>query len=259
MTSLHEQQKDSQQRASQHRLPSPARRYLRQPLVIGWLWLTGCFRRLARHWQSLGHRRKSLEAGAVLAVFALVATYVVINLSGSSGSDSASVSAGSGKSVIKDFSPAHRSSSSDTPEAALAAMRLPHGLAIMLRKWDTGRGGAALAAVSSNLGSATQAAGNKRYVLMRPACASLAAAVTEAKAAPPIPDASMQWMYVKALTTLGSAATICLNGIAEHAYGDDGVETHENPRFLSESVSGFTVGGRQLYSATLKIAVAERG
>lgn len=259
MTSLREPQKDSQQRSPGRKLPpSPARRSPRQSAIIGWQWLTARFHWLARHWQSLGNRQKCLEGSAVLVVLALVTTYVVSNFGGSPTGNPAGVPTGSTKPVIKNFSPAHRSSSSDTPEAAVAAIRLPRELANVLKKWNPGRGGAALAAVSSDLGSATQAAGAKRYVLMRPACSSLATAAKEAQAAPPIPDTSMQRLYVKALTTLGSAATVCLSGIDEHAYGDDGVETHENPALLSQAVSEFTLGARELYSATLKIEVAER-
>ena len=248
MTSLREPQRDSQQRVT-HRAPAPPQHR--------WPWLTGRLQSLKHGWQSLNRRQQWL-AICVAAVLAVSVTVYVIasNGNGSPAGVSASTSLGPPKPLIKQFTPAHRSSSSDTPEAAVAAMKLPPALATALREWNAGRGGAALAGISLDMNNAIQAAGDKLYVQMRPACASLATALSAAKASPPIPDASLQAIYVKALVTLGSAAAVCLNGIDEHAYGDDGVETHENPALVSQSVTGFAAGARDLYPVTLKIEVA---
>jgi hypothetical protein len=247
MTSLREPPRHSQPRATR-RAPAAAR--------YRWQWLTDRLRWLVHRWQSLNRRQQLLAVCATVALTVSVGIYLASNNNGTSPGDAASSSAGSAKPIIKQFTPAHRSSSSDTPEAAIAAMRLPPGLAVSLREWNAGRGGAALVQVSADLNSAIQSAGNKRFVLMRPACSSLATAVTAAKAAPPIPGVSLQRSYIKALGTARSAATICLDAISEHAYGDDGVETHESPALVSQSVTELTAGAQELYPVTLEIEVA---
>jgi hypothetical protein len=246
MTSLREPPRDSRPRTSHRRLVSGQHR---------WQWLTGHLR-LAGRWRALDRRRRLLAICATVVLAVSVTIYLASSDNGSPTSDTGSSSVGSAKPVIKQFTPAHRSSSSDTPEAAVAAMRLPPALAAVLREWNAGRGGAALTEVSVDLNDAIQAAGSKRFVQMRPACSSLAAAISTAKAAPPIPDASLQKGYVEALVTLRSAAAVCLDGIDEHAYGDDGVETHENPALVGQSVTELTTGATDLYPVTLKIKVA---
>jgi hypothetical protein len=247
MTSLREPQGDSKPRAT-HRARASRNR---------WQWLASCWQLLKGRWQLLNRRQQWLAACAVAALVTSVAVYIAISNNGSLISGSASISLGSAKPIIKQFTPAHRSSSSDTPEAAVAAMRLSPTLAAVLREWNAGRGGATLTEVSLDTNNAIQAAGEKLFVQMRPACSSLAGAVTRAKATPPIPDASLQALYVKALGTLTSAAAVCLNGIDEHAYGDDGVQTHESPTLVSQSVTGLTAGAKDLYPITLKITVAK--
>lgn len=247
MTSLREPPRHSQPRATR-RAPAAARR--------GPQWLTGRLQWLARRWQTLDRRQQWLAACAAVALAVSVTIYLASNTNASPASTAMGTSVGSTRPIIKQFTPAHRSSSSDTPEAAIAAMRLRPALAAALRKWNAGRGGTVLAEVSADMSGAIQAAGNKLYVQMRPACSSLAAAVTAAKTAPPIPDASLQELYVTALATVQSGAAVCLNGIDEHAYGDDGVETHENPALVSQSVTELTAGAKDLYPVTLKVAVA---
>jgi len=137
-------------------------------------------------------------------------------------------------------------------------MRVPRTLAATLRNWDAGRRGAALAAVSADVGNASQAAGLKLYAPMRLACVSLGTAVTDAKAEPPIPDAGMQQLYARALATLASAAADCRAGISAHPYGDEDIQTHENSAALGRSASELAAGTRELYLATVKISAVTR-
>ena len=143
--------------------------------------------------------------------------------------------------------------STDTPEVIVATKHVPAALATALRNWDAGPGGSALLNVSDALGGATQAAGVRLYEPMRVACLSLASAVARAKAAPPIPDASMQRQYGLALATLAAAAVDCRTAISVHSNGDDDVKTHENPILLRQSVADLAAGAKDLYLATIDI------
>jgi len=248
MASTRAPQKDSRTRVS-HRASVPVRHRWHR-LVDRGLWLIG-------RWRSLSGRLRWLTAGAAIALVALVGVFVISSYDEAPGSAANSTAAGA-NSIVRNFAPAHRSLSSNTPEAALAAMHVTPKLAVALRRWNAGRGGVMLAQVSADLGDALQAAGSKLFVQMRPACSSLAAAVSAAKSAPPMPSATLQKLYVKALVTLEPAAADCLDGISEHAYGDDGVETHESPTTMNRSVSELTAGSKDLYLATLKLAVVQR-
>jgi hypothetical protein len=146
-----------------------------------------------------------------------------------------------------------------TPEAVVASMHVPRQLADALKSWDAGRGGSALASVSIELGNATQAAGYKLFAPMRLACLSLGTAVKDAKADPPIPNAAMQKLYASALGALATAAADCRAGISVQPYGDEDIETHEDPTVLHRSVSEFVTGAKDLYRATVEIrAVSHR-
>jgi hypothetical protein len=210
-----------------------------------------------RHWQWL----------TVLAVLLLVAVTVIF-FSGSSKDPSAgtslratakSSSAAAARADAADIHAAVRSRAlALTPEKAVASMHVPRKLAAALKSWDAGRGGAALATVSIELGDATQAAGLRLFAPMRLACVSVGTAVKDAKAAPPIPNASMQTPYARALGTLATAVADCRAGISAHPYGDEDIETHENLTVLHRSVSEFAAGAKELYLATVKVKVLSR-
>jgi hypothetical protein len=135
------------------------------------------------------------------------------------------------------------------PAAVTSLSHLPPKLADSLVRWDSGRGGTALAAVTGDLGAATQSAAFKNYSPMKTACTNLAPAVASAKAGPPIPDAAMQRRYSAALASLASAAADCEAAISVHSYGE-GAQTRENPAVLHRSLSELATGARQLYLAT---------
>jgi hypothetical protein len=145
-----------------------------------------------------------------------------------------------------------------TPERVVASIHVPRTQAAALKRWDAGRGGGALATASTELGSATQAAGLKLFAPMRVACLSLGTAVTNAEADPPIPNAAMQKLYARALGTLATAAADCRTGISAHPYGDEDIQTHENLKVLHRSVSEFATGAKELYMATVKINILSR-
>jgi hypothetical protein len=130
---------------------------------------------------------------------------------------------------------------------------LPPKLAASLASWKAGSGGATLAALSIQLNSATQADGLRLYATMRLACTQVGNEVTAARAGPPIPDATMQGWYARALATLASAAADCRAGISVHPYGDEDIQAREYPKALNRSTAEFATGAVDLFRATAKI------
>lgn len=215
------------------------------------------------YWRWLLLRRRwTWVAGCAAVALAVGGTiYISSSHDRSAVADAAGTPAGVSASptppVANHGAKAHRSSSSKTPEAAVAAMHVSPGLAIALKKWDAGPGGSALGNVSDDLGSALQDAGIRLYDPMRLACLSLANAVTKAKDAPPVPDPSMQRLYALALTKLASATANCQAAISVYPYGDEDVKTYENPALLHKSVSELAAGVKNLYRATVNLSVVE--
>ena len=207
-------------------------------------------RALAPPW----HRWQWLAAVAAVAlVVSVVGVYLASGHTGTAaGSPKAATSASSSTSSIHHAAIIHHAPIV-SPELVFARIHVPLTLAAELAKWGAGPGGSALAEVSDDLGNATQDAGIQLYDPMKTACQSLAAAVTAAKAAPPIPDAIMQRSYDLALARLATAATDCRAGISVYPYGDEDVKTYENPTLLHQSVSGLVAGAKDLYRATVDI------
>ena len=209
-------------------------------------------------WEWLAHRGswRWLAPCAAVALAVVVTVYIAGSHDNPRSRGAASASASPAESVRNHAVVAHRSSSSRTPEAAVAAMHMPRNLATALTRWDAGFGGSALAKVSNDLGNATQDAGIQLYSPMRLACSSLAAAVTAAKDGPPIPDTAMQKSYGLALNRLSAGATDCRAAISVYPYGDEDVKTYENPTLLHQSVSELAAGAKDLYQATVNINAA---
>ena len=139
-----------------------------------------------------------------------------------------------------------------------SALPVPKGLRAPIEAWYAGRGGAALAAVSGQLGTVMQASGQRQYGEMRIACLNLAADVTTAQAGPPIPDAGMQAQYAKALTEIANGAVDCRAAVTQRPEGDETLQTHVNPTMLHALSSAVAAGARDLYRATAQIAVFGR-
>jgi hypothetical protein len=116
-------------------------------------------------------------------------------------------------------------------------------------RWSKGPGGKALAAVEKHLGTAMQTAGIKLYTVMRLACVSLAPDVATAKAAPPLPNAARERLYINALTELSGAAANCRAAISLQP-GDEVTDVHLNRALLQRSRVQFAAVARKLYRAT---------
>ena len=144
------------------------------------------------------------------------------------------------------------------PSRAASRPAFSPRLARALTGWNAGRGGTALAAVTTAVGDATQAAGLRFYAEMRQACGQVATAVAAARPSAPIPDPALQHRYASALAKFAKAATNCRAGVSVHTHGDEDVETHENQRMLRRSMSEFVAGGTELYRATASIEALAR-
>jgi hypothetical protein len=250
-----------------HREPVPSgRRWQWQKGNDIWLRLTPHMRRLTLHMQKLGSRWKALRRGHQLLIVSAAATLVVlggiliaINGGGSAGgpiSGGSSRSLGTADPAIKNFRPAHRSSSSNTPESAAAALQVPRALATVLARWDAGPGGAALAQVTGDLGDAMQASGVRQFGSMKQACASLATAVARAQTARPVPNAKIQRSYGQVLAQLAGAAAKCGAGISLYPTEDQGLQARENPSILHRAESELAAGAQNLHQATADITAA---
>ena len=136
----------------------------------------------------------------------------------------------------------------ESGRAALTALGsnslpLPKKATTSAKAWNVGQGGAELSAVTSDLGVVMQDAGMRNYVPMKAACKTLAAQVQAAQASPPIPDASMQALYGKALAELANGAAACQTAIAQRADGDEYDATTENQAGLHQATSAFDMAG----------------
>ena len=92
---------------------------------------------------------------------------------------------------------------------------------------------------------------------MRHACAQLAASVATAKAGPPIPIATMQEVYAKALSELAKGAAACNSAISVKS-GDESVEIHLDSSLLHQSVSELSVGATDVFRSTAEIEIISR-
>jgi hypothetical protein len=135
---------------------------------------------------------------------------------------------------------------------AKTALRWPPRLKHKIERWAKGPGGAALAAVTAQLGDSMQAANLKLYVQMRQSCVTLAANVAAARAAPAIPAAAMQRLYARTLTGIGRTAADCRGSITVKP-GDETTETHLNHPLLRRARAEFAVVSARLYRATAEI------
>ncbi len=124
--------------------------------------------------------------------------------------------------------------------------------------WQSGPGGTDLAAVSSQLGDALQAAGIRQYLSMKHACAQLAGSVATAEAGPQIPDVAMQKLYTKALAELAKGAADCRTAISTTPSGGESVETHLDATMLRVSMSELAAGARDVFRSTAEIEIISR-
>jgi hypothetical protein len=221
--------------------------------------------------RSLRNQRKSrwIGIGLSLALIAGVAAAIISITTTGTNQTASSGSAGPGATVGTPGSTSggvisngsNRAKGEVISPAKLAqeggALNLPKNRRSQVISWHSGPGGTQLTAVSNGFGTALQAAGARQYSPMRHACAQLAASVATAKAGPPIPIATMQEVYAKALAKLAKGAADCNSAISLKP-GDETVEIHLDSSLLHQSVSELSVGATDVFRSTAQIEIISR-
>ena len=228
--------------------PSGARAVLR----AGWARLGGLTR-------SGSHRMLLAVAVACLGVLVAGVSIAVFSQPSGQAHHAAAASspapAATGAGQPKAAAPAHHASTGTkvtSDGVASTALRWPPRLKHSIERWAKGRGGAALAAVTAQLGDSMQAANLKLYAQMRQSCASLSGSVAAARAAPPIPAAAMQHLYARTLTGIDRSAADCRRAITIKP-GDEATQTHLNQPLLGRTRAEFARMSARLYRATAEI------
>lgn len=198
-----------------------------------------------------------LTAGVALAVFSSPGSAKPGQLAGAGSSPGAAQSTPAQSAAAV---PSHPATTPATTPPKVAADKVtgsiltwPPRLNRQMRHWKAGPGGATLAKVETQLGTAMQAAGVKLYVQMRVACGALASDTSRAQAGPPIPAHAMQRLYVKALAGTSHAAANCQAAISVHASGDETTEVQLDRALLSRTRLELAAMSRKLYRATAEL------
>ena len=210
-----------------------------------------------------------------LAILALAAVFVIVVAAWPSGkgpgsSGSSLAAAGSRVTASHAAVPAQQATQAATavpaqqPAQAPAAAEASLGSAVKpanslkVAVWNAGRGGAALRAVSAQLGTVLMMHAAEHVPEMRQACQALNAAATAALAATPIPDVTMQLWYKRALDDIGAGAADCRAAISSKLHGDEDLVVHQDAALMSRAMSELTTGARELYKATAYVKPLER-
>jgi hypothetical protein len=118
------------------------------------------------------------------------------------------------------------------------------------RRWDSGPGGKALAAVTALADNALLAQQTGQYALMLPECQALDTAAGKALFTEPIPDLAMEAKYVTALVLFKLAAVGCVAGIQQVPDGVEDTVTHVNQVVMAQVASELSSGASDLFAAT---------
>ncbi|MBO0879517.1 MAG: hypothetical protein J2P17_03925 [Mycobacterium sp.] len=207
-----------------------------------------------------GRRRMWVAVGAVLAAVC-VSSGVYLAVS-SNGTNIKGNSAALERPTAAASTPTNPASTATASPAAVVADPAKQPLTpahkATVAAWSAGRGGAAVATVSAQLGYVLQEHGLRQFIQMKQSCARLSAAVSTARANAPIPDGAMQRLYGKALTDLAEGAADCRAAISGHREDLEDIEVRENAPLLQRALTAFAAGADYLYRATANIKVRAR-
>jgi hypothetical protein len=120
----------------------------------------------------------------------------------------------------------------------------------LARTWRSGKGGKALAAVTTLADNTLLAQQTDQYAIMLLDCESLKPAVRQAIRATLIPDRAMQGKYATALLSLKLAAAGCLAGIQQVPDGVEDTVTHVNQTVMAVVATELSSGVSDLFTAT---------
>ncbi len=137
------------------------------------------------------------------------------------------------------------------------ALSLPTSMQSRVIAWQSGPGGAHLAAVTRLFGDALQAGAARQYSEMKSACIELTHSVSTAEAGPQIPVAAMQILYGKALAELAKGAADCQAAITTTP-GDETLVAKVNATLRQQAASELAAGARDIFRSTAEIEIASR-
>jgi hypothetical protein len=222
--------------------------------------------RHARHVAPSRRGRWPWIAVSVMVLAGVTASIVYLTTTGNSQPDAfgTGTTASAGPTGLNSAAPAtsvpaQAGTATPGPKSAAAlglaagALNLPEKSKAQAAKWDRGRGGAALAVVSEQVGAVTQAGSLRQYATMKASCSALAADVRTAQSAPPIPQAAMQALYAKALTNIAAGAQDCVKAITVRPDGEEQVRTNQDQAMLRQSAAELQAGAKNLFRATTEI------
>lgn len=202
-------------------------------------------------------RLRAVLTQAASAILPIMVASSIVGCTSQSGTGSPASSAASTQTTTSGVSAAQSSAvTSPSPvRSPTGPISVPQSLATSVKAWDAGRGGAALTVVSGQVGVALQAVGVRQYAAARGACIKLASGIGTARTAPPIPVATMQQLYQKALTELEQGAARCQTAISQ---GSSYFKTQHDLAVLHQSASVLSAGASDLYQATGEIKALQR-
>jgi hypothetical protein len=118
------------------------------------------------------------------------------------------------------------------------------------RRWSSGSGGKALAAVTTLADNTLLAQQTGQYAIMLPDCQELKKAARRALIAEPIPDIAMEARYLTALVSLRLAAETCGTAIQQVPDGVEDTVTHVDQTVMALVASELSRGESDLFAAT---------
>jgi hypothetical protein len=120
----------------------------------------------------------------------------------------------------------------------------------VVKTWNSGHGGRALAALTQQAGEVVIANATQQYADMLLDCEALSTAVDGAQQATPIPDTRMQLDYSLALTAFKLATGDCIAGIQVIPNGVEDTVTNVNQVDLAAAITELHTGTALLYVGT---------
>jgi phosphatidate phosphatase APP1 len=141
---------------------------------------------------------------------------------------------------------------------AKTALRWPQGHKSQMVQWNNGPGGAALAAVTGQLGNVMQDITVQLYPKAMLTCVRLQSSVENARGAAPIPDAAMQRQYASTLADIGDAVTDCRYALNAQLLDKEDEQVTVDKHLLNRAMTKFGAASDLLYTATADIRLLHR-
>lgn len=159
----------------------------------------------------------------------------------------------SNASAGQDVKPASQSSSQSSSTVVSPQKALSPWSPSKTSKWASAKSGTLMSQITDDSGLVLQDYSVRDYVSTLRECSVLAAEVKSAQAQPAIPDPAMQKRYASALTEFAAGARSCSAAITQHSDGPENVTTTVNRSVMTQALSDFRTGSRDLYAAAERL------